>query len=161
MTVKEEDIRWEQRFSSFRKALIKLNEAVELLKNNDQEEEEYNNSSSIKEILKEGLIQRFEYTHELAWKTMKDYIAYQGNSDIKGSRDATREAFKIGLINDGEVWMDMISSRNKTTHTYNDATATEIYDKIIYEYYTVFNDFMKIMEELRSGKQGEMFTEEL
>lgn len=155
MPHQEEDIRWEQRFSSFRKALIKYNEAVEILKN------ENNIDPSINEILKEGLIQRFEYTHELAWKTMKDYIAYQGNSDIKGSRDATREAFKISLIKDGEVWMDMISSRNKTSHTYNDDTATEIYDKIIDEYYTSFNGFMNKMEELRSGKQGEIFTEEL
>ncbi|MDH8702201.1 nucleotidyltransferase substrate binding protein (TIGR01987 family) [Dysgonomonadaceae bacterium PH5-43] len=157
MTITEEDIRWEQRFSSFRKALIKFNEAVEILKKDDDNEI----SSSVKEILKEGLIQRFEYTHELAWKTMKDYIAYQGNSDIKGSRDATREAFKIELINDGETWMDMISSRNKTSHTYNDTTATEIYDKIVDEYYAAFNRFMETMEELRSGKQGEIFTKEL
>ena len=157
MTTKGEDIRWEQRFSSFRKALDKYNEAVTILRDDDDEEI----LSPLKDILKEGLIQRFEYTHELAWKTMKDYIAYQGNPDIRGSRDATRDAFKMGLIDNGEVWMDMISSRNKTSHTYNDATATEIYDKIIDEYYIVLNDFTKVMEGLRSGMQGEIFTEEL
>jgi nucleotidyltransferase substrate binding protein, HI0074 family len=157
MTTKE-DIRWEQRFSNYMKALGKYNEAVELLKDSGKDTDV---ASPITEILKEGMIQRFEYTHELAWKTMKDYIAYQGNPDIKGSRDATREAFKINLINNGEVWMDMIGSRNQTSHTYDDDTAAAIYDKIISEYYTAFNDFAQIMEGLRLKMRRDLFSEEL
>jgi nucleotidyltransferase substrate binding protein (TIGR01987 family) len=95
------------------------------------------------EILKEGLIQRFEYTHELAWNVMKDYAAYQGNSNIGGSRDATREAFQLQLITEATIWMDMIGSRNKTTHTYNEGTSNEIYNKILNEYYSAFVDFQK------------------
>lgn len=83
------------------------------------------------EMIKEGLIQRFEYTHELAWNVMKDYAEYQGNNSVGGSRDATREALQLKIIEYGEVWMDMIQSRNKTTHTYNESTANEIYGKII------------------------------
>jgi len=148
MALNEADIRWVQRLSGFAKALAKYNEAVAVLT-------ELNNSEpAVKEILKEGLIQRFEYTHELAWKTMKDFIAYQGNPDIKGSRDAIREAFKINLIGNGEVWMDMISSRNHTSHTYDDATATEIYDKIVAEYHAAFNEFRAVMEKLRLKEQG-------
>jgi len=70
-------------------------------------------TESINEILKEGLIQRFEYTHQLAWNVMKDYADYQGNNKISGSRDATREAFKMGLIADAEGWMDMIKAGMK------------------------------------------------
>ena len=78
-------------------------------------------------LLKEGLIQRFGYTHELAWNTMKDYARYQGNEEVAGSRDATREAFRLKLIEDGALWMEMIGSRNQTTHTYTEATADEIH----------------------------------
>lgn len=102
------------------------------------------------EIIKEGLIQRFEYTHELAWNVMKDYAEYQGNNNVGGSRDATREALQLKIIEDGEQWMDMIMSRNKTTHTYNEATAEEIYNKIIEVYFPLFLSFKIKMEEKRS-----------
>ena len=108
------------------------------------------------EMIKEGLIQRFEYTHELAWNVMKDYAAYQGNANVGGSRDATREAFQLKLISNGKVWMDMIGSRNKTSHTYNEETADEIYSRILNEYYPAFLEFQKNMEAKRSGEQGKL-----
>jgi nucleotidyltransferase substrate binding protein (TIGR01987 family) len=144
MHTQEPDIRWIQRFSNYKKALSKLTEAVEYIGRNDSE----NSSSILDEILKEGLIQRFEYTHELAWNVMKDYAEYQGNFDIKGSRDATREAYKMKLISKGDVWMDMISNRNKSSHTYDEETAKEIYSKIIADYYPAFLDFHDSMEKL-------------
>ncbi len=132
---KNKEIRWEQRFSNFNKALKKLSQAVEYIKNNLAEQEieiDYENAESIlDEIIKEGLIQRFEYTHELAWNVMKDFLSDVGNVKIYGSRDATREAFKAELIKNGDIWMEMIKSRNKTTHTYNEETADEIYIKIL------------------------------
>lgn len=138
----EQDIRWKQRFSNFLKALKKLEEAVTLII-------EKNDSSDIlNEIIKEGLIQRFEYTHELAWNVMKDYAEYQGNFNIKGSRDATQEAFKINLIKNGEVWMDMIKSRNKTSHTYNNSVTEEICLKIVSEYLNEFKFFSNEMAKL-------------
>jgi nucleotidyltransferase substrate binding protein (TIGR01987 family) len=105
-------------------------------------------------MLREGLIQRFEYTHELAWNVMKDYAVYQGNSSIGGSRDASREAFQLQLIANAHVWMDMISSRNKTSHTYNEDTAEEIFSKILEEYYPAFMAFKNKMEEKRSQLHG-------
>src|ERR1700730_3947126 len=102
----KKDIRWEQRFSNYRRALPKLTSAIEL------------DLSRLSELEQEGLVQRFEYTHELAWNVMKDYFTYQGNNQITGSRDATREAFQNGLIDNGEVWMEMIGSRKKTIHMY-------------------------------------------
>lgn len=157
----EQDIRWEQRFSNYVKALDKLKQAVEYIKHNFNEKDEPADSIDVRyvldEIIKEGLIQRFEYTHELAWNVMKDYAVYQGNSNIGGSRDATREAFVLKLIDDGKIWMDMIASRNKTSHTYNESTANEIYSKILEEYYPAFIAFKVKLEEKRSGKQSNIF----
>jgi nucleotidyltransferase substrate binding protein (TIGR01987 family) len=156
--MKDKDIRWEQRFSNYNKALTKLKEAVE---NIDIELEDEGLDNNLSELEKEGLIKRFEYTHELAWNVMKDYLKYQGETIIGGSRDATRGAFKINLINDGEIWMDMILSRNQTTYTYNEKIVQEIFIKIIRAYYPRFISFQNKMEELRSGRQGDFFSKEV
>jgi nucleotidyltransferase substrate binding protein (TIGR01987 family) len=149
-----EDIRWEQRFSNFNKALLKLEESVNYINHNVLDEE--NLGYIVDELIKEGLIQRFECTHELAWNVMKDYALFQGNSTIGGSRDATREAYKLQIIENADVWMDMIQSRNKTSHTYNVEIAEEIFGKIIREYFQLFLDFKKTMEEKRSGEQNKL-----
>ena len=157
----KQDIRWEQRFSNFVKALQKLTEAVNYIKKNFIEKDESVDEGELgyvlDEIIKEGLIQRFEYTHELAWNVMKDYALFQGNSTIGGSRDATKEAFQLQLISDGKIWMEMIGSRNKTSHTYNEKTADEIYSKILSEYYPAFLEFLKTMEAKRKLEQGDDF----
>ena len=158
----ESDIRWEQRFSNFRKALKKLSDAVLYIKNEiDEKEIEIQNDKDSKdvlnEIVKEGLIQRIEYTFELAWNVMKDYALYQGNSELTGSRDAIRYAFSTNLINDGNMWMDMMKSRIMTSHTYNEETTNDIYLKIVNEYYDVFQDFEKVMEEKQTGTQQGFF----
>ena len=147
----EDDIRWVQRFGHYKKAMVKLDAAVSSLSKLSDDEEI---NKSLSELEKEGVIQRFEYTHELAWNVMKDYLEYQGFIGIIGSRDATREAFKNNLIDDGEKWMDMIKSRNKTSHTYNEETADDIFMKIVHEYYQEFNQFRKRMEALSSGEPG-------
>lgn len=114
------------------KALSQLEEAVALAK-----ERELSN------LEEQGIIQAFEYTHELAWNVMKDLFAYQGNTDIKGSRDAIREAFNAGLIEDGETWMETIRIRQSTVRTYNEETAEEIAQKIIENYTPCFPDIQK------------------
>ena len=154
-----DDIRWEQRFSNYNKALAKLEEAVVKIKNEPRWEEggSSDDDDFWDDIIKEGLIQRFEYTHELAWNVMKDFLQNAGNQGIFGSKDAAREAYAAGLITDGEVWMDMIRSRNKTSHTYNEDTADEIFRKIIDQYYAGFIQFRDKMEEFRSGKQEKLF----
>ena len=155
----EQDIRWEQRFSNFVKALHKLTQAVDYINQNfiDSDESDDDDLGNIlNEIIKEGLIQRFEYTHELAWNVMKDYASYQGNTNVGGSRDATREAFQLQLISDAKNWMEMIGSRNKTSHTYNEETADEIYSKILNDYYPAFLEFQKIIEAKRSGEQSQL-----
>ena len=153
----EEDIRWEQRYSNFVKALHKLSQAVEYIKHNFRDENKPIDTSDtgyvLDEMIKDGLIHRFEYTHELAWNVMKDYASFQGNTNVGGSRDATREAFQLKLVSDGKIWMDMIGSRNKTSHTYNEETADEIYSKIMNEYYPAFLEFQMNMEAKRSTDQ--------
>lgn len=160
---KTEDIRWIQRFSNYNKALAKLNDAIAYINHNfsdDENSEENKNPGYIlNDILKQGLIQSFEYTHELAWNIMKDYAIYQGNVAIGGSRDVTREALQLHIISEGKVWMEMIASRNKTSHTYNEETAHEIFTKIIDEYQPAFMAFQKVMEEKRSGIQPNLFEE--
>ena len=99
----------------------------------------------LSDLEKQGVIQAFEFTHELAWNVMKDYFAYQGNPDITGSRDAIREACNKTLLSDGEGWMEMIKSRNQSFHTYNHKTAEELVDKIINQYFPLFNDFAECM----------------
>jgi nucleotidyltransferase substrate binding protein (TIGR01987 family) len=93
----------------------------------------------LSELEEQGLIQSFEYTHELAWNVLKDFLEEQGAKNLYASKDSTREAFKAGLIQNGEIWMDMIQSRNLTSHTYNQEIAREIASKIIENYAPEFN----------------------
>ena len=147
MNAEQKDIRWEQRFSNYAKAFRKLASAVDVVKE-AMEGDQIQIGESLQEILKEGLIQRFEYTYQLAWNVMKDYAEYQGNNEIGGSRDATREAFKMGLITDAESWMDMIKSRNETSHTYNEKIANAIVEAILARYVTEFKAFQQHLLEL-------------
>ena len=128
---KNPDIRWQQRCSNFQRAFASLAAAVGLAR-----------ARPLSDLEKQGLIQAFEFTHELAWNVMRDYFAYQGNTAITGSRDAVREAFSKGLLDDGEGWMEMISSRNLTSHTYNPAVADEIVARIMGSYFELFEVFL-------------------
>ena len=134
----EEDIRWKQRLENFGKALERLNEAAQIL------EKELDYGEKVNDLLKEGLIQRFEYTHELAWNVMKDYAEYQGSTEIRGSRDAIRWALQNGLAND-KAWMKSIEDRNLSTHDYDRLTAEAIYVKIVGTYLPLFNQFEQTM----------------
>lgn len=152
--MEEKDIRWEQRFNNYIRALSKLERAVRTV----QKEYPLDSSGNINsddfldDIIKEGIIQRFEYTHELAWKVMKDYIQHVGGTKVIGSKDATREALQADLITNGEVWMEMIASRNQTSHMYNEETADEIFLKIVENYFEEFLAFRRTMEIKRAQK---------
>jgi nucleotidyltransferase substrate binding protein (TIGR01987 family) len=135
-----EDIRWKQRLNHYRKALLQLTKGVELSR-----------LRLLSEIEQQGLIQAFEFTHELAWNVMKDFFEYQGNFTIMGSRDATREAFLRNLIADGDGWMEMIKSRNQSSHTYNQEIADEIAGNVILVYFKLFIEFEQRMQALTDG----------
>ena len=133
----DQDIRWRQRFANYKKAILQLQDAVELSRQRE-----------LSNLEKQGVIQAFEFTHELAWNLLKDYLQDQGNQNIRGSKDATREAFKVELITDGERWMAMIQSRNLSSHTYNEHTASELVEAIIKQYFPCFVELEAEMEKL-------------
>jgi len=130
------DVRWKQRLTNYRSALDRLEEAVQLAA-----------ERPLSDLERQGLIQAFEFTHELSWNLMKDWFEYQGKSDITGSRDATREAFRVGLISDGETWMEMIKSRNESSHTYNLEVAERIATSVIGKYWKLFVEFRERMDK--------------
>jgi nucleotidyltransferase substrate binding protein (TIGR01987 family) len=132
-----EDIRWKQRFSNFQRALQTMTEAVELAGQRD-----------LSKLEQQGLIQGFEFTHELAWNVLKDYLEDQGFVQIVGSKNATRTAFKNELISDGDAWMDMIKARNLSSHTYNTEIAEEIVDDILKRFYSAFAAMQTTFKEL-------------
>ena len=137
-----DDIRWIQRFNNYKKALKQLDAAVLL----SQERE-------LSLLEKQGLIQAFEFTHELAWNMLKDYLEYQGNQDIKGSRDAIREAFKVGLIADGEMWMETIKARNITSHAYDEELVQSAFETIANDYIMLFDALNEVFDSLVKKEQ--------
>jgi nucleotidyltransferase substrate binding protein (TIGR01987 family) len=131
----QEDIRWVQRFNNFSKALSQLRKFIA--------------KGELNEFEEQGLIQAFEYTYELAWTTIKDYFETQGETNINGSRDSFRLAFRRGIIEDGELWMDMVKSRTLTSHTYNEDIARQIADAIAGKYYPEFEKLHDTLQSLQ------------
>jgi len=127
-----DDIRWQQRFNNYIKAFSTLVEAVELAR-----------SRELSKLEQQGLIQSFEFTHELAWNVLKDYLEEKGITGLIGSQDATRAAFKAGLIEQGEDWMKMIVDRNRTSHTYDPQVAQAVAENILERFYPAFEKMAK------------------
>ncbi|MDR0515825.1 MAG: nucleotidyltransferase substrate binding protein [Fibromonadaceae bacterium] len=134
----ESDIRWKQRFENYGKSLALLCDIVNSI----------DKSTNLSNRDKLSLIKSFEISFELAWNVMKDYLSYKGISDIVGSRDSIRHAYSQGLILNGQIWMEMIEARNKTSHTYNEETANELTEKVIKSY---FGEFLAFKEKMCSG----------
>ena len=139
---RDPDVRWRQRLQSFRRAFAQLSKAAALA-----EERE------LSDLEQQGLIQAFEFTHELAWNTVKDFLQSRGTTNLYGSKDATRAAFAKGLLEDGDEWMAMIESRNQTSHTYNEETADEIADAILSRYLPQFEKFLHCFGELEKEER--------
>jgi nucleotidyltransferase substrate binding protein (TIGR01987 family) len=129
------DIRWKQRFGNFNKALAHLNEADALSR-----------KRALSRLEAQGLIKGFEFTYELAWNTLKDFLVFQGNADFMGSRDTLRAAFKHQLITDDQGWMLMVADRNRSSHMYDEATADEIVARIHRRYLALFADLSAVLE---------------
>jgi len=129
-----EDIRWKQRFSNYNKAVMQLTEFIE--------------KGELNKFEVQGLIQCFEYTFELAWKTMKDYLEQEGY-EVKSPRSAIQTAFQIQLITDGHTWIDALNKRNLMAHTYNEDVANEAELLITEKYYPVIKELLsKLREEV-------------
>ena len=121
--------RFEERKEDLKKATTKLSEAL-------------NREASELEI--DGILHRFEFTFELAWKTMKDFLEYNGISENIGSpREILRRAFESHLIEDGEEWINMMLARNSLSHLYDEETSRKIYKEIKEKY-------IKLLEKLNN-----------
>jgi nucleotidyltransferase substrate binding protein (TIGR01987 family) len=139
-----QDIRWKQRFQNYLKAFQTLVEAVELSR-----------SRELSKLEQQGLIQSFEFTHELAWNVLKDYLEEKGIMGLIGSKDATRVAFKNGLLDQGDDWMKMIEARNVTSHTYNPSVAQAVVEDILERFYPAFESMAKKFTLLRDQGAAE------
>lgn len=129
-----QDIRWKQRFVNYQSALSQLIKFID--------------KGELNELEEQGLIQAFEYTHELAWNVLRDYLLEKGHQNIHGSKDASRTAFKLELIKDGDSWMDMIRDRNRTNHTYNQETADSIANNIKQRFFGLFVELRDTLRNL-------------
>lgn len=128
-----QDVRWKQRFDNYTKAVGQLTRFIE--------------KGELNEFENQGLVQCFEYTYELAWNAIKDFFEAQGEVGILGSRDAFRLAFQRGLVENGDAWMDMIRSRQRTSHSYNEDVVQAIVRDITSAY---FAEFVKLRDRLGS-----------
>jgi nucleotidyltransferase substrate binding protein (TIGR01987 family) len=135
----DEDIRWKQRFQNYKKALLTLENAVALCKTRE-----------LTDLEKQGMIQGFEFTFEMAWNVMKDFLEEQGITGIIGSKGAVRHAFNKDLIEDGQVWMDMIKDRNLASHSYDEKTAEDLFLAITETYIYQFKKFAEKMSRLET-----------
>lgn len=127
------DIRWQQRFANYCQALREL--------------ETFFQPPALNQREQQGLIKAFEYTFELGWNTIRDLLRSQGDASLLGSRDTLREAFRLGLISDGEAWMLMIQDRNLTSHTYNRSTAEAICQSITITYLACFQELRQRLQQ--------------
>ena len=134
MALNAKDVRWLQRLSNFSKALAQLDEAMELMQ-----------LRQLSRLEKQGVIQAFEYSYELAWNTLKDFLLWQGIEGIIGSRDTIREAFSQGLIEEGQGWMNMLADRNRTSHTYNEETAEAILSNISQQHHILLKALERVL----------------
>ncbi|MGC1481046.1 MAG: nucleotidyltransferase substrate binding protein [Chthoniobacterales bacterium] len=130
------DVRWQQRLQSFRKAHSSLSGAAALSR-----------ERKLTDLEQQGLIRAFEFTFELGWKVLKDYLEFIGFSELRGPKPVVRTAFAHDVIEEGEDWIAMIESRNRTSHTHNEETAVEIATAILTRYVPAFDAFLRRFTE--------------
>ena len=127
------EIRWRQRFDNFQRAYKRLEEAV-------------SRANELDDLAKEGLIQRYEITFELSWKLLKDYLEAEGFI-VNSPRSAIKTAVEQNIITNGETWMEMLYSRNLTTHTYDEAMFNETFDAVINDYFELIRSLYEYFAE--------------
>lgn len=133
----DQDIRWKQRFQNFEKALNHLQSSLNISEPNLTE--------------KAGIIQFFEMTYELGWNLLKDYLEHSGFADVKSPRSAIKKGFEIGLIEDGQSWMELLLDRNLTAHTYDEEKVSEVEQLIRIKYYPIIYQLYSTFKTLSYG----------
>lgn len=126
----EKDVRWKQRFANFSKAYLML--------------EEFIKKGDLNKFEEQGLVQCFEYTFELSWKMMKDYLEDAGFA-VSSPRETIQTAFSSGLITDGHAWIDALAKRNLMAHTYDEKNAAEAVRLIRTDYVVLMRGLYAVM----------------
>ena len=127
--ISSQDIRWKQRFQNYEKVFKRLSRAIEVVKATPDDD-----------LLQSGLVQTYEYTFELAWKTLKDYITLEG-FEVRSPRETIRQGFQSGYIMNGEDWLQALADRNLTTHIYDDEIIIRVLSDIFERYFFLLQDF--------------------
>ncbi len=122
------EARWQQRLADFQQAYQRLAEALK--------------KTDFVDLEKDGVIQRFEFTFELAWKTLKDYLSDQGFSDVVSPKKAIQVAFENNLIKNGDIWIEMLEDRNRMSHMYDQKISENIFQNIQQKYRSAFEDLI-------------------
>jgi nucleotidyltransferase substrate binding protein (TIGR01987 family) len=126
------DIRWKQRFQNLEKAYLFLERATK--------------QKSFSELEAAGLVQCFEFTFELTWKTLKDYLTDQA-FDVQSPRETIKQAFQSNYLKDGHIWMEMLEQRNLLTHTYNEEQAKAATKLICDSYFPAIRQAYTFLKE--------------
>ena len=135
MTSPDEKPRWRYRFDNYGRAFVLLREAIEL----GQERQ-------LSQLEREGIIQRFEYTWELVWQTLKDYLDYQGIIiDDVTPRSVIKAAYAANIISRGDDWMKALDARNKMSHTYNFKVFEQVIASIQATFLDLFDEVYEIL----------------
>lgn len=127
--------RWEERISDLKKALDRLEEAISISKELDIT------------TLRDGVIQRFEFTMELSWKALKSLLNSEGVEEATTPKSTVKAGYKSGVIKNVEIWLEMLDDRNLTSHIYNQAIADEIYERIVAKYYEELKNNYELLRE--------------
>ena len=133
--ISSQDIRWKQRFQNYEKAFKRLSRAIEVVK-----------SASDDDLLQSGLVQTYEYTFELAWKTLKDYLTLEG-FEVRSPRETIRQGFQSGYIMNGEDLLQALADRNLATHIYDDEIIIRVLNDIFERYFFLLQDFYVSFKE--------------
>ena len=133
--ITSQDIRWKQRFQNYEKAFKRLSRAIEVVK-----------SAPDDDLLQSGLVQTYEYTFELAWKTLKDYLTLEG-FEVRSPRETIRQGFQSGYIMNGEDWLQALADRNLTTHIYDNEIIIRVLNGIFERYFFLLQDFYVSFKE--------------
>lgn len=128
------DSRWQQRRQNFLRALARVEQALAM--------------PALDELQRAGLIQFFELTFELSWKLLKDYLEEQGFQDLNSPRGVLKKAFEVGLVAEGQSWLQGLEDRNLTAHTYDEATAHKVEELIRSRYLPLFEALKQRFEGL-------------
>ena len=129
----EQETRWRQRLGDFEKSVGRLQEAL--------------NKKEFNELEKDGVIQRFEFTFELAWKTLKDFFEDQGFTDVSSPKKAIQKAFSNSLIKDGDLWIEMQEDRNRMSHLYDQTVSKIIFNNIKDKYAIALDNLAQTLKK--------------